>query len=58
MVMNAKPTQRDPDQTWFWTPEWQQREGKADDEIAAGNVERYDSDEALLASFDPEADSR
>ena len=26
----------DPDQAWFWTPEWQAGERKADAEIAAG----------------------
>jgi len=29
---------RDPDQAWFWTPEWQQREREADAEIRAGLI--------------------
>ncbi len=26
----------DPDQAWFWTPEWQEKEREADGDIAAG----------------------
>lgn len=36
------------DQAWFWTPEWQDGEREATDDIAAGRVERFDSDEDLL----------
>jgi hypothetical protein len=36
----------DPDQAWFWTREWQQKEREADDDLAAGRASRYDSDEA------------
>ena len=28
----------DADQAWFWTPEWQQDERKADEDIRAGRV--------------------
>jgi hypothetical protein len=48
--------QRDPHQAWFWTPEWQRKEAEARADIAAGKVESFDSDEALLAAFAPEAD--
>lgn len=41
----------DPDQAWFWTPEWQAGEQKASEDIAAGRVERYYSDDELLAAF-------
>lgn len=30
----------DPDQEWFWTPEWQQAERAAEDDLAAGRVVR------------------
>ena len=36
--------QPDPDQMWFWTPQWQQMEREAEEDIAAGRVERFDSD--------------
>lgn len=39
-------------QAWFWTPEWQAGERQADDDIAAGRVERYDSDEDFLAALE------
>lgn len=45
----------DPDQAWFWTKEWQTKEAEASADIAAGRVEHFDSDEAFLAAFDPDA---
>jgi hypothetical protein len=42
----------DPDQAWFWTPEWQAKEREADADKAAGNVERFESDKAFLAALD------
>ena len=42
----------DPDQAWFWTPEWQAKEREADADQAAGRVERFESDEAFLAALD------
>jgi antitoxin MazE len=39
-------------QAWFWTPGWQDAEQEADDDIAAGRVERHESDEAFLAALD------
>ena len=41
----------DPDQAWFWTPEWQAGELEADQDIAAGRTTHYDSDEAWEASL-------
>jgi len=42
----------DPDQAWFWTPEWQAGEGAADADIAAGRSTRYESDEEFLAALE------
>ena len=42
----------DPTQAWFWTPEWQAKEREADEDIAAGRVTRFESDEAFLAALD------
>ncbi len=40
----------DPDQAWFWTPEWQAKEREVDEEIAAGIPGRvFDSGEEFLA---------
>lgn len=52
----------DATQAWFWKPEWQRREREADADIAAGRVERFDSDEEFLAALErrvkpPDADS-
>lgn len=42
----------DPDQAWFWTPEWQRKEHEAEADKAAGNADRYDSDAEFLAALD------
>ncbi len=42
----------DPEQAWFWTPEWQEGERQADREIASGQGKVYYSDEEFLRSFD------
>lgn len=46
----AKVHSIDPDQAWFWTPEWQAREREVDEEKAAGVPDReFDSGEDFLA---------
>lgn len=42
---------RDPDQAWFWTPEWQQMEREADEDIAAGRVKAFDTMDDLIADL-------
>ncbi len=42
----------DPEQAWFWTPEWQKGEREADEDIAFGRGARYDNDEELLAALE------
>jgi len=42
----------DPQQAWFWTPEWQEGEREADEDIAAGRGTRYNSDEEFLAALE------
>jgi antitoxin PrlF len=42
----------DTEQAWFWTPEWQQRELEADEDLATGRVTRYESDEQFLVALD------
>lgn len=43
--------QHDPDQAWFWTPEWQAGERQADADKAAGRYTRYFSDEEFLSAL-------
>ena len=43
---------RDPEQAWFWTERWQAMEREADEEIAAGDGEIYDSSEAFLEALE------
>ncbi len=45
----------DPEQAWFWMREWQAREREADEDLAAGRVKRYGSDEEFLAALDERA---
>ena len=41
----------DATQAWFWTPEWQAGERRADEDLAAGRVERFEGDEEFLAAL-------
>lgn len=42
----------DPEQAWFWTREWQEREREADEDLAAGRVMRVAGDEEFLTALD------
>jgi hypothetical protein len=42
----------DPEQAWFWTREWQEKEREADDDLAAGRVASFDSDAEFLVALD------
>lgn len=44
----------DASQAWFWTPEWQAKEREADEDIAAGRTEFFESDEEFLAALERE----
>jgi bifunctional DNA-binding transcriptional regulator/antitoxin component of YhaV-PrlF toxin-antitoxin module len=41
----------DPDQAWFWTPEWQAKLQEALDDHAAGRTYYFDSGEEFLAAL-------
>lgn len=41
----------DATQAWFWTPEWQEGERRASDDIRAGRTEVFKRDEDFLASL-------
>jgi hypothetical protein len=47
----------DPEQAWFWTPEWQRKEHEAEADKAAGKANRYESDEDFLAALDERSGS-
>ncbi|HEX8715276.1 MAG TPA: hypothetical protein VF706_06865 [Solirubrobacteraceae bacterium] len=42
----------DPEQAWFWTREWQEKEREADDDLATGRVTSFDADAEFLAALD------
>ncbi len=46
------------DQAWFWTDRWQAMEREADEDIAAGRVETFDSAEEFIADLDREVAER
>ena len=53
--------ERDPDQAWFWTPEWQAKEREADADIAAGRLTRFETIEEMFDALDAyaaEADAK
>jgi hypothetical protein len=43
---------RDPEQAWFWTPEWQAGEREADADIAAGRTTVFHSEEEFFEALD------
>lgn len=47
-----RPIDIDPEQAWFWTPEWQAKEREADRDYAEGRFTRYYSTEEFLAALD------
>ena len=53
----AKPLegQRDPDQAWFWSEEWQRREREADEDTGAGRVTVHEDAAAMMAHLDATA---
>jgi hypothetical protein len=40
-----------PDQSWFWTKEWQDGEHRVDEYIRAGNFEEFDTIQDFLATL-------
>ena len=49
--VKIKAPKIDPDQWWFWTPEWQAGERQADLEIKAGLGKTYDNADDLIADL-------
>jgi len=45
----------DPDQAYFWTPEWQEKERAAAADIAAGRVHEYDTVDELRRKIEGNA---
>ena len=43
-----------PSQAWFYSKRWQQMEREADEDIAAGRVERFEDGEDFLAALEAE----
>ena len=46
----------DKSQAWFWTEEWQKKERRADEDIAAGRVKSFETVEELLADLHKDDD--
>ena len=36
------------DQTWYWTPDWQEKENEADRDLASGRFQDFDSLDDLV----------
>jgi hypothetical protein len=43
------------EQTYFWTPEWQAKEQAADEAIAEGRVQTFDTMEDMLTFLDAQS---
>lgn len=41
----------DATQSWFWSPEWQDGEHEADNDLSAGRIEVFDSGDEFLAAL-------
>lgn len=46
-----KPKKVAPEDEWFWTPEWQQKEREADEDMANGRYKTYNSAKELIADL-------
>jgi AbrB family looped-hinge helix DNA binding protein len=44
LVLHATSEERDPNQAWFWTPEWQEMIREAEEDVKAGRVSKWYSD--------------
>ena len=44
-------SERDPDQAYFWTHQWQAGEQVADKDIAAGRIKTFDTMDDLLSDL-------
>lgn len=53
-VRPIAPKGTNPSQAWFWAPEWQAGEQAVDEEIAAGNLRRFDDVESFIAELTSE----
>jgi len=42
------------DQAWFWTPEWQEKEKEADEDIRKGRYQEFENVEDLLKDIHDE----
>jgi hypothetical protein len=42
-------SERDPDQWWFWTPEWQAGEREVDEQLTRGEYEVFQTTKELMA---------
>ena len=51
-ILLARAEERDPNQWWFWTPEWQAKEREADEDLAAGRFKRFLSGEEFQAELE------
>lgn len=40
------------DQSWFWSPEWQEGERQVDEEATAGRVRIFEDDETFFGYLD------
>ena len=51
---NGIPDDIDPDQAWFWTPEWQAKEREAEEDIATDGLPVSYSLEGFFAALNDE----
>lgn len=49
--VKIKAPKIDPDQWWFWTPEWQAGEKQADEDIRLGHYETFNNAKDLIKSL-------
>jgi hypothetical protein len=41
-----------PDQSWFWTDEWQEAEREAEEDLAAGRYDEFYTADEFVASLE------
>jgi hypothetical protein len=52
LALSKVETISDEEMAAFWGPDWKEREAKISEDIAAGRVEYFDSEEEFLAALE------
>lgn len=52
-ALNRRMAALEPEQAWYWSAEWQAWEQEADENLAAGDYEEFETVDEFVASLSP-----